>query len=282
MPASPSANRAPNSASSRGRKPTARAPVAPARRRIWPWVLLGVLVILGIALAALPASLLNRALPPQVQADDFSGSVWHGSAGKIIFNGKDVGALEWHLHPLPLLTLSVEAELHWVKLSTVMDGLVRLNRTGLTASHVKGTGSLEDLADVGMPRGWRGSASVTLDQLRTDYRNILAAIGTLSVNGVSSPQVAGGSDLGNYELRLAPDSIAADGTLTVALNDLGGPLELQAQIRVPPGTRTGTLTGVLKERAAASAALRDQISSLAQMRPRDAAGRIPIDLEFTL
>ena len=80
--------------------------------------------------------------------------------------------------------------------------------------------------------------------------------------------------------RLNP-AFQADGTVTAALNDTGGPVELRAEIHLSPGTRTGMLSGTLKEGPDATADLRNQLSSLAQMHARDASGRFPVDLEFT-
>src|SRR5271170_6690327 len=100
----------------------AKAASAPARS-LWPrFVLIAVLAALGVAVMALPASMVTRFLPEGVSAEDFSGSVWHGSAGRITANGRDVGALEWRLHPAALLRLHVGADLHWVKRGFVLDG----------------------------------------------------------------------------------------------------------------------------------------------------------------
>ncbi len=98
---------------------------------------------------------------------------------------------------------------------------------------------------------------------------------------LSSAGIAAGSDLGSYELQLAPQSIAPDGTISATLNDTGGPVEAQAQIRFSPATRTGMLSGTLKERAEASPALRNQLNNLSQIHPRDSSGRFPVELEFT-
>jgi hypothetical protein len=65
-----------------------------------------VLAVLAVVIAVLPASLANRFLPPAVRAEDFSGTLWHGSAGRITVAGRDAGALEWHLHPLALFKLA--------------------------------------------------------------------------------------------------------------------------------------------------------------------------------
>jgi hypothetical protein len=70
--------------------------------------------------------------------------------------------------------------------------------------------------------------------------------------------------------------------LNVDLNDAGGPIELTATIHLPQGTRTALLSGFIRERPDAAPALKDQIASLAQLRPRDSAGRIPIELEYSL
>ena len=245
-------------------------------------MLLVILVVAGIAASLLPASLLARLLPSEVHAEDFSGSIWHGSAGHITVNSRDAGALEWHLHLLPLMSLSVVADLHWVKVSSVVDGVVELSRNGLIARDVKGGGSLDDLRELGLSPGWRGAVSLALSELKTDYHSITAANGTLSVSGISSPQLANGANLGNYQVRLGPESLSPDGTLKFDVNDSGGPVELAAKILLPPGAHTGTLSGFIRERPEAAPALRDQIASLAQIRPRDTAGRIPVELEFTL
>jgi hypothetical protein len=65
------------------------------------------------------------------------------------------------------------------------------------------------------------------------------------------------------------------------LSDTGGPVQVQAQIRFSPTARTGMLSGTLKERPEASPALRNQLQSIAQLRPRDSQGRLPVELEFT-
>jgi hypothetical protein len=58
-------------------------------------------------------------------------------------------------------------------------------------------------------------------------------------------------------------------------------VEAQAQIRYSPAARTGMLSGTLKERPEAALGLRNQLNNLSQLRPRDASGRFPVELEFT-
>src|ERR1700744_3381982 len=99
MPASRSRNRTPDP-----------APAA-SRGMLWPLLLVGVVVVLVVAIAALPASLATRFLPTQVHAEALSGTLWHGSAGRVSWAGRELGALEWHLHPAALLTLTASVDL---------------------------------------------------------------------------------------------------------------------------------------------------------------------------
>jgi hypothetical protein len=268
---------------------SARRAVEPQRRpRRLPLVLVLVLVLAGIvALTAavffiLPASMMGRFLPAQVHAEDFSGSLVHGAAGKLSVNARDAGAVEWQLHPLSLLRLAVVADIHWVKVGFLIDGTVELGRSGIAARNIKGGGAIHDLADLGVADGWQGNLSLNFAELKSDFHKLESATGQIEVAALSANNIAQGSDLGGYRLQLGSGAIAPDGTITATLNDTGGPLEAQAQIRFSPVTRTGMLSGTLKERPEAAPALRDQLAGISQLRPRDASGRFPVELEFTL
>jgi hypothetical protein len=275
MPTSPSPRR--------GAKPSP----APPPRRLWPYLLVvfGV-AVLAVAISALPASLVTHFLPVSVHAEDFSGSVWHGSAGRIAVAAHDAGALEWRLHPGALLQMKVAAELHWVKGAFLVDGNVEVDRGTLLASHLEGGGPIEDLRDLGLAPGWRGIAKIQVEQLKvglsSDAPSLKAAVGTIGVSNLASAQVAGGADLGGYLLRFADPAITPDSEAMAELTDTGGPLGLDATIHFDAKERRGTLSGTIKERDDAPAALRAQLDNLAQLRPRDAQGRLPVDLEFTL
>jgi hypothetical protein len=255
----------------------------PARRpaRRWPFILLGLIVASAAVIFTLPASLAARFMPAQIHAEDFSGTLLHGAAGKISVNSRDAGAIEWQVHPLSLLRLAVLADIHWVKVGFLIDGTVELKAGGFAARDIKGGGPVEDLQSLGFAAGWRGSVALTFSIIKGTFAKLEAAEGKIDVANISSFSIAEGSDLGSYELQLGPQSIAPDGSISATLNDKGGPMEAQAQIRFSPATRTGMLSGTLKERPEASPALRNQLSNLSQLRPRDAAGRFPVELEFT-
>jgi hypothetical protein len=249
------------------------------------------LATLTVGVIAMPASVLQRWLPPTVQAQDFSGSVWHGSAGRVIVNSRDAGAIEWHLHPWPLLTLRVSADLHWVKIGFVADGSVEVDRHGATVRNLVGGGPLESLNEFGLKAGWRGLSQFEFSEVRisfeaspgfTDVPSLRSAVGEFRVANLSSPQIAGGADLGGYALHVANGAITADAEATADLVDTGGPLRVKATIQFSAKTHTGLLSGTIEERPDASAALRRELENLTQLHARDTAGRIPVELEFTL
>ena len=253
-------------------------PAAPSRSH-WPLVLIGVAAVAAAIVAALPASIAARFLPPMVVAEDFSGSLWHGSAGRITVNGRDAGALEWRLHPVALLGMALSADLHWVKVGFVIDAAVKIDRQGFTAHDIKGGGPIEDLRGLGVAAGWHGSADVHLDALQGTFTQPLAAVGDIRVSNLAAAQVADGVDLGGYDLQFT-QAPAADGTLSAQLADTGGPLEVQAAIHYSAKEQTATLSGTVRERPDASPALVSQLQNLSQLRGRDREGRIPVDLEF--
>ncbi len=288
MPASPLPSRGAKSPSRGAKSPSGGtqsagpADPAPRTRSYWPIVVIGLAAVLGVVIAALPASIVTHFLPPSVHADDFSGSLWHGSAGSINVNARPAGALEWRLHPASLLGLALAADLHWVKVGFVIDAAVTLDRRGFTAQDVKGGGPIEDLQDLGVAPGWHGAAAVDLRKVKGDFTKPLAASGEIQVSNLASAQFAAGADLGGYALRLAQDAVGADGNVSAELSDTGGPVDLQAVIHYSAAERTATLSGSLRERPDAPAALRSQIDNLAQIHARDNQGRIPVDFEFAL
>jgi hypothetical protein len=241
-----------------------------------------VLAAIGAAVIwMLPASLIAHFLPAQIQAEDFSGSIWHGSSGRILIGSRPVGGLEWRLHPLSLLTMGVAADVHWVKGASTIDGEVSVDRKGFVAHNVRGGGPLDDLRDFGLVPGWSGNTKLDLEEIKGSFQSLESAQGRVEVSALASSGIARGADLGGYVLTLQPNAgnaTSVDGTI----KDTGGPLDAQAEIHYSPSSHSALLSGTVKERPEASTALREQLANLAQLKVRDSAGRIPIDLEFTM
>ena len=277
----------------RGAKALSPAARPAQSRSLWPRLaLIGVLAVIVVVVCVLPASLIARFLPPTVQAEDFSGSVWHGSAARIAINGRPAGALEWEIHPLALLRTHLVVDLHWVKGGFVLDGSADCTGTRLAASGITGGGPVEDLQDFGVAAGWRGTAGVRVTRLTADLSGtgavLTSMIGDITVSDVSSRQFASGANLGGYDLRFNapresdPTPASSGGTdLSAVLNDTGGPLAVNATLQLSMQTRSGLFSGTVKERPDIPPALRNQLDNLAQLHARDAEGRLPVDLEFT-
>ena len=81
---------------------------------------------------------------------------------------------------------------------------------------------------------------------------------------------------------MANGAITPDADASAELTDTGGPLAVQAVLHFSAKDHTGLLSGTVKERPDAPPALRKQLESLEQLHARDAEGRIPVELEFTL
>lgn len=252
-------------------------------------LLVATVAVLAVVVLSLPASLLRRLLPPGLTAADFSGTLWHGSAGSVLLNGRSLGAVEWRLHPGSLLGLALTADLHWVKVGFVADGTVQLSSQGLIARNAEGGGPIEDLHDVGVAQTWRGLTNFKLGVLQLAFPqspngsvNLVAVSGDLNLTDVSSTQVANGADLGGYTLHMADPKLAPGSDASAELTDNGGPLALHATIRLTADGHTGMLSGTIKARADAPQALRREVDTLAELHLPDAQGNIPVDLEFTL
>ncbi len=244
-----------------------------------------VLAALTVAVSTLPASLAARFLPAAVQAEDFSGSIWHGSAGRVTVNARNAGSVEWRLHPEALLRLRVAADLRWVRGGFVLDGAAGLERNAWFVSGVHGGGPIEDLRGLGLPAQWRGSAQVHIQELRAALAGaaitLQAAVGDITVSDLASPLVARGANLGGYTLQFADPALTPDSDATAQIADTGGPLSVEAVVHFSAKQRSAMLSGSVKERADAPAPLRAQLEDLARLHVRDAQGRIPIDFEFT-
>ena len=178
--------------------------------------------------------------------------------------------------------MAVAADLHWVKVGFVVDGAIALDRNSVSAHNVKGGGPIEDLRDLGVAAGWRGTADINVSELKLDLGKPQAAVGNIRVSNLSAPQIADGADLGAFNLTLPAGAVDANGNVSGQLTDQGGPLDVQALVHYAAAEHTGLLTGTVRERPGAPPALLSQLQNLTQLRGRNPQGRIPVDLEFSL
>ncbi len=244
---------------------------------------MGLAVAAAVTLWVLPASMLGHFLPDAVKLEDLSGTLWHGSAEKLRVEGHDTGSLEWVLHPSGLLHFKIVADLHWVKSGVQIDGNIVLDKTNFEIHDLVGSGPIEDLHDFGVPAGWIGQADIHLNPIAGTFTTITRVSGDIKVEQIASAQIANGTSLGDYNLHFpsSSDTSEASAAINASLTDLGGPVETIASVKLAMTEHMATLTGTMKARNDAPPALQEEIQRLAQMRGRDANGRVPVDVEFT-
>lgn len=264
--------------------PASRSPRTDTERglRSWIWLTLaGLVAAAGFLLFNLPAALALKFLPGDLQASGPSGTLWHGSISNLSSRGRDMGALEWHVHPWPLLTGRLSAAVHWVRQDISVNSEIAASRSRLNAHDMNGGGPLSSLADLGLTRGWNGKLEIDIGQFTLSAGRILAATGEARLLGLHSTEFPG-ADFGNVVLAFGPGSVQEDGTAIAQLHDTQGILQLEGNLTLALGQHLATFSGTLKERSPLPPALAQRIAELAQMRGRDPQGRIPFDIEFAL
>jgi hypothetical protein len=261
--------------------PASRSPRPNSRRALGVSIAIGAIALLAVLLFALPASLATRLLPPGIQASDFSGNFWHGAAGKLLVKGIPCGAVEWQLHPGELVSLKLGIDVHWALGDFGLAARGHLGRQGIEADSVTGGGALEDLGSLTGLSGWRATVAIAIGQLSASFDRLNTIAGDINVSDLHVANIGDDINLGAYSLHFDPPAAGPAGALVGQIRDTAGPLEVRATLTLTPQSHTSVLSGTAKERASASPALRTAMEDLAQLRPRDAQGRIPLELEFS-
>jgi hypothetical protein len=244
-------------------------------------IAIGAIAVLAVLLVALPASLAGRLLPSGVQAADYSGNFWHGAAGKIIVNGYPSGALEWQLHPGELLHRQLGVDVHWAKGEFGLAARGHLRLQGIEVDSVAGGGALEELGSLTGLSGWRATVAVAIERFSASFDRLTAMTGDITVADLHVANIGDDINLGAYTLHFDPPAAGSSGALVGQIRDTSGPLEVHATLTLNPQTHSSVLSGTAKERESASPALRTALEDLARLRPRDAQGRIPLEIEFS-
>ena len=261
--------------------PPSRSPRASSRPSFALPIAIGAGALLAVLIIALPASLAGWLLPARIHATDFSGSIWHGATQKIIVNGTACGAAEWQLHPLQLLRLRVGIDVHWVKGDFALSASGRLGLHSIEANSISGGGALEELRSMTGFAGWHGTVAVAIDHFSAEFNQPNAIHGDINVADLRAASIGDEVNLGAYTLHFDEPVDDAHGVIEGRIRDTAGPLEVHAELTLTPRDHTSTLSGTARERASAPPALRTALENLAQLRPRDAQGRIPLEIEFS-
>jgi hypothetical protein len=242
-------------------------------------VLIGILTFLVLAIISVPASVLFGFVQQYgVTAAGTEGSAWKGRAQMLQVQGVNVGAVEWNLHALALLTLKLQADVKVTRPEGFAEAEVSLRSSdSVTFQNLTASVPLAALAGVA-PAGWRGTVNMKFAELIVKEGWPSSARGTAEVLDVSSPN-PNAPLTGSYKLTFpAPDVDAAEGVLVAQLVDLGGPLQIQGELELRPD-RSYLLAGRVAARPDAPSNLANQLQILG---PADAEGRREFSMEGTL
>lgn len=202
-------------------------------------IALGIGAYLAFAIATFPASVAYRWFAPDsVVLTAVEGTVWRGSAAYGAIDGLGFSDLRWQLRPAALVTgrasLAAEARL--------TGGLLRSDIVAtpsrITLSNLAAGVNLSTLRGRLPPEleGITGHVNLQFDRLEIAGGWPVAAAGTVRVSGLSAPPlvpVRGVQTipLGNYIARL---TMADDTNIVAAVNDEGGPLQLEGRVSLTP------------------------------------------------
>jgi general secretion pathway protein N len=242
-------------------------------------ILLGLATFVVLALVSIPASLLVGLLESYgVTAAGTDGTAWKGRAQLLQVQGTNLGAIEWDLHVLALLTLKLEADVKVTRSDGFVQSQIALRSPkSITFQNLSASLPLSGLPGIAPP-GWGGTVNLKFAQLVMNDGWPSSATGTAEILNVSSAN-RGSVISGSYKLTFPAQGVeSAEGVLAADIVDLGGPLQIQGELELKPN-RTYLIAGNVAARPDAPANLANQLQILG---PADAEGRRPFSLDGTM
>ena len=247
-------------------------------KRIWPLAVLGVLAYVVFALFTLPASIVaSRLAPYGIKAAGVSGTAWNGSAQVLQIGPTNVGELSWDLHVLPLFTLRAAADVKVRRSDGFAQGTVTAGRTRIELENLTAALPIAALPPQAAPGGWTGTINAKFAALVLENGWPTNADGTIEVLELTGP-ARKPVNIGSYQVKF-PAGTATDGALTGALNDVGGPVQINGTIQLKAADRSYLLEGLVATKPDAPA---DFARTLEFLGPPDAQGRRQFSLSGTM
>ena len=236
---------------------------------------LGLLFALTV-LVRFPARWALALAPADWHCDQPAGSLWHGGCARVQMGEFALGPVSWSLHPLSLLLARIDLDLH--SMDERAQGHARVqfrSRHFVRLLDIRAQVALDAGLMPLFPNDWDGSLLLGLDTLDIAEGRLERVHGT--INATSLAQRSPSMPIGSYELRFdAPPQ--ADGTISGALSDRGGPLAVSGTLQVRKGGQY-ELAGNVTTRPEASADLSKAVQFLGAA---DAQGRRSFSLAGNL
>jgi len=198
----------------------------------WLWILAALAIVAAIMLATFPARLALSVLLPDtaaLQLEEISGSIWHGRAGRVLYQGEDQGRLDWRLHAGSLLLGRIETAVHLAgnELEAVATISRRGERVRIAAAHLTlPARRFDPVLDIPALQ-LTGTIRIDIEELELQNRvpTALKGSATWSDAGVTGEEQASFGTLG------ASFGALSGGGFGGELADQGGPLALDGYFR---------------------------------------------------
>lgn len=212
------------------------------------WILLVLILLVGIVVWTFPARIATSTLLPESAAlklEEVSGSIWNGSAGRVLYRGQDQGQLSWRIAAGALLRGRIEA---WLKLhGAELEGEAQVTREGervrITDARITLPATrLEPMLDI---PALHLTGTMQLDLAELELRNRVPT----ALKGTAIWREAGvtGEDQARFGNLTAEFGPMPKGGFGGVLGDQGGPLALDGHFQ----------TNILSYEAEAILAARD-------------------------
>lgn len=252
-------------------------------------ILIGVLAVLAFTLATLPAAVLSRPLARAgLSAAALTGSVWSGGAQGLAWRGASLGDVRWTLARWPLLRGRAAGHLQLTRPdgSVAADFEAALAGRSLALRNAQVSLPVEAFSalPLGMPKGWRGRVSGSIEELAVEQGWPVALRGQLDFDGLVAPPPRN-AGVGSFRATFphpGPQpslSVPVDpANLTAQVVDKEGPFAVDGQLTLSR-TRNFAFEGTLAPRGPVPPAME---RSLQLLGPADPAGRRQFSVGGTL
>ena len=212
-------------------------------------ILVVLLVIVGVVAATCPAEYAYRFIADRlgaVKLTGISGSIWNGHATRIQVFGQELGALDWHLQPAPLLNRELMANIDLSGGEVTAAGLVDRTADGTitvrdASFHFPATMAAPALDIPALQLLGSIEGKLLQAQLRSAW--VDDASGSLRWNNAAVTGAAQ-AQLGDLE---ATFSSAPNGVIAGVVHDLGGPLQVSGTFKVAAGSFDAEATLVARD-----------------------------------
>jgi general secretion pathway protein N len=210
-----------------------------------------------------------------LRASGISGTLWHGRAQSALLGQLAISDLRWRMSPLPLLLGRAALDIEGRLTDGFVNGRVEIGLRGLLLRDFRLSSTLDVLgAGLGLPVSG-GPLSCEIERATVRDGWFTELVGELRLAVLPLPLPTGpGAEPGGFSAIFSATRVSATEPLEGVVENIGGPLELQARVVLTPPT-SWELSGLARPLPGAPAEL---AQGLAMLGPRQPDG----SYEFTL